>query len=397
MRTSREVDARGIRLICADTRAFFGRGRLRPTGAERAPGMVQTSLPPPILRPGTTAGRGTTPRQRDRPVGHTPDLREQPGPIWATIPWMKLRDNTDRVLDAEFELEGDHPNWVIIQHSRSGPNRRTPGRNPDYFPALELLLSRLAAAHAVISSISVDSLVARELPERQRRLALPFPIRLTPDTDIAGLRRIVTRAQRTVARSPSTTSTGGNNHRRIRIDVTVPAWDDRAYAAEALVSAATGTSQLTGRPYVKPTSDPTVRPADVFAVDPELIERALAAHARIQDALADHVRHWGIDPLSPRPAIDPEYDLAWEAHDTFTVVEVKSLTESNEEKQLRLGLGQLLRYRHLLAREHRTVEAVLAVERSPSDPEWVELCRSLAVCLTWPDDWPGLGPVGHSP
>jgi hypothetical protein len=40
------------------------------------------------------------------------------------------------------------------------------------------------------------------------------------------------------------------------------------------------------------------------------------------------------------------------------VAEVKSLTRSNEERQLRLGLGQLLRYRHRLAAQEGTAHAV---------------------------------------
>jgi hypothetical protein len=51
---------------------------------------------------------------------------------------------------------------------------------------------------------------------------------------------------------------------------------------------------------------------------------------------------------TPRPD-EPQYDLAWLAGDTLYVAEVKSLTAANEERQLRLGLGQVLRYTHLLA------------------------------------------------
>jgi hypothetical protein len=67
------------------------------------------------------------------------------------------------------------------------------------------------------------------------------------------------------------------------------------------------------------------------------------------------------------------------------VAEVKSLTEANEERQLRLGLGQVLRYRHLLAARGRSTRAVLMLERRPVDESWLDLCRELQVIVVWPE------------
>ena len=61
----------------------------------------------------------------------------------------------------------------------------------------------------------------------------------------------------------------------------------------------------------------------------------------------------------------------------------------NEEQQLRLGLGQVLRYRNLLADGGRRVQAVLAIEHEPSDARWAALRDELAVRLTWPPSFPG--------
>ena len=64
------------------------------------------------------------------------------------------------------------------------------------------------------------------------------------------------------------------------------------------------------------------------------------------------------------------------------VAEVKSITDDNEEEQLRLGLGQVLRYRHRLERlGHNRVVAVLVPERAPRDASWADLCRELQVAL----------------
>jgi hypothetical protein len=64
------------------------------------------------------------------------------------------------------------------------------------------------------------------------------------------------------------------------------------------------------------------------------------------------------------------------------VAEVKSSTADNEEVQLRLGLGQVLRYRQRLsALGHDRVIAVLVPERRPRDPSWRGLCQALGVVL----------------
>jgi hypothetical protein len=95
-----------------------------------------------------------------------------------------------------------------------------------------------------------------------------------------------------------------------------------------------------------------------------------------------------MQPRSPGPE-DANFDLAWIRNDGVIVVaEVKSITAVNEEKQLRLGLGQVLRYRQLLARDGDDVRALLAVERGPSDPSWVTLCSGLGVHLAWPGAFP---------
>lgn len=128
-----------------------------------------------------------------------------------------------------------------------------------------------------------------------------------------------------------------------------------------------------------------------FAVDPSLVDRGNRGHAVTQNALAAFVIDNGLEPRSP-VAQEPDYDLAWSDGDAVVVCEVKSVTDENEEKQLRLGLGQVLRYRQLLLGRHRTVTAVLAVERPPRDLRWSELCRDVRVVLVWPGNFvPALG------
>lgn len=122
----------------------------------------------------------------------------------------------------------------------------------------------------------------------------------------------------------------------------------------------------------------------VFEVDPNLIDRGTTAHMDVQDALAKKLENQGLQPLSPRPG-DPQFDIAWMQDGVAYIIEVKSLTHANEERQLRLGLGQVLTYVHLLNwPDVQAVRAVLAVERKPTADYWTTLCAQHDVLLTWP-------------
>ena len=123
-----------------------------------------------------------------------------------------------------------------------------------------------------------------------------------------------------------------------------------------------------------------------FEIDPTLVERGLQGHAHAQNQVAAALRATGIEPRSPRPD-EPSFDLAWEVDGVVYVAEVKSITLANEERQLRLGLGQVLRYREILRRRHGDVRAVLVPEMAPTDPTWRDLCSELDVTLTTPAEF----------
>jgi hypothetical protein len=126
---------------------------------------------------------------------------------------------------------------------------------------------------------------------------------------------------------------------------------------------------------------------DPFSVDPGVVERGLLGHAITQNALAAAIESAGLEPRSPRPT-EPSFDLAWERQGVVYVAEVKSTTDLNEERQLRLGLGQVLRYHSLLRlQRHGEVKAVLVPERNPSDESWRRLCDDLNVILTSPPEF----------
>jgi hypothetical protein len=162
-------------------------------------------------------------------------------------------------------------------------------------------------------------------------------------------------------------------------------------------NAAQENREVASEPAPEPneTIGATYRPADEaaatalrdpFSVDPAIVDRGVQGHARTQNALAAHLRALGWEPRSPRPG-EPQFDLAWGAGEVGFVAEVKSITARNQEQQMRLGLGQVLRYRQLLAARGKRISAVLVIEHAPADRSWVELCRTLGVMLTWPADF----------
>lgn len=94
----------------------------------------------------------------------------------------------------------------------------------------------------------------------------------------------------------------------------------------------------------------------------ESSEGAGGGNAATQNELADKLRASGVEPRSPRPD-EPNFDLAWESNGRVFVAEVKSITPRNEERQLRLGLGQVLRYRDVMMRAHTRYALSLSQKR----------------------------------
>ena len=144
--------------------------------------------------------------------------------------------------------------------------------------------------------------------------------------------------------------------------------------------------QVTTR-YRPAAEDTATSPRKPFDVDPSEVDRALRGHARTQNALAQFVSESGLTPLSPGPN-QPQFDLAWLGPDSILrVAEVKSLTRANEERQLRLAIGQVLRYAHLLSQTGAEVIPIVVPQREPRDASWLDLCETLSVKVAWPGRW----------
>lgn len=145
-------------------------------------------------------------------------------------------------------------------------------------------------------------------------------------------------------------------------------------------SKADTSEEAVGSQYIRARPKPITGSSEPFSVDPDAVDRGLKAHADIQNRLADIAALLGAEPRSPK-STEPTYDLAFRWDGTTFVAEAKSTTAANEDKQLRLGLGQILHYRQLLPGS----VGILAIESRPADLDvWQQLCDKTNLVLWWP-------------
>lgn len=137
-------------------------------------------------------------------------------------------------------------------------------------------------------------------------------------------------------------------------------------------------------PYREADEEASTETKDVIEVDPDVLDRGRRGHARTQNLISEWARSQGFEPLRPS-AGDPAFDVGWWEGDSFTVVEVKSITDKNETTQLRLGLGQVLDYTNQLRSAGIETTPVLAIEQAPTSTRWSNVCSENGVRLVWPE------------
>lgn len=178
----------------------------------------------------------------------------------------------------------------------------------------------------------------------------------------------------------------------IRTELRTRDGDDRGAVAVAAALCEFVLDQLdvTVRAKTRPASrrsiDNLAEVAETWEYDPSARDRATREHRRLENWLMDRLEEHGIEPLDS--ASSPDYDLAWWAGSRFIICEVKS-TSGSEDRQLRLGVGQVLHYRQQLRRmTGEEIQAVLLVGRQPEDDVWDKLAGELGIVLLWPREGP---------
>ncbi|GIF73215.1 outer membrane protein assembly factor BamB family protein [Asanoa siamensis] len=113
------------------------------------------------------------------------------------------------------------------------------------------------------------------------------------------------------------------------------------------------------------------------AVNPAAHEAARDEHDRLLVLLMTRLNEIGIKPFQPTT---PRVDLAWRGPDgRLHIAEAKSVLGPTEAHRLRLGLGQILDYRHRLDTDGRPRAYVLVT--SLEDRAWHAICAQAGVRL----------------
>ncbi|MFG1712417.1 hypothetical protein [Micromonospora sp. NPDC049203] len=174
---------------------------------------------------------------------------------------------------------------------------------------------------------------------------------------------------------------------RYRPEVVARAWQASQLLAGDGLDALTGGGHGFDRPYTgaATTGDqPTQRSFDANAY-----RAGVGEHDRLCRSLIAHLSRSRLAAGSGLAGV--HVDLAWRDVDGHQfIAEVKSVVGGNEVEQLRLGLGQVLEYRHRLAAWGVAVTAVLLVSQC-TDPDWAAICANSGVLLLTGEDeaaWP---------
>ena len=151
-----------------------------------------------------------------------------------------------------------------------------------------------------------------------------------------------------------------------------------------------GRSHRIGRPYRPANANMASAVSELWSRDPDEYDRSSNAHSWVQNELSNFLLSNGIQSLEANIPQEPRFDIGWWRGTALYIAEVKSTKPSNEEKQLRLGLGQVLRYCSQLRQQFDDVRPVLVAEAEPADATWLVTCQQLGVLLSWPSTFPTL-------
>jgi hypothetical protein len=136
-----------------------------------------------------------------------------------------------------------------------------------------------------------------------------------------------------------------------------------------------------GRDWNRPKPNPWMAQSTSTLSNPVALERANAAHYRIEKLLAELARDAGYSPK-----FNENIDLYFKATAGHVLAEVKSCYDSNLHAQFRRGIAQLVEYefiyRKLLGED---IGKLLVLEmRPPSRLEWlIGLATHLEITIAW--------------
>jgi hypothetical protein len=127
-------------------------------------------------------------------------------------------------------------------------------------------------------------------------------------------------------------------------------------------------------------------------IDPDKLGDGFERHNKTQNLLASYLSERNCTVLSPGPK-DPKFDLFWLGQNGSYVCEVKSITDENEESQLRKAIGQVLRYQSQLRASGKECFPVVVTDREVSDKTWYSVFNENGMILSSSPMFNGIGPL----
>jgi len=127
-------------------------------------------------------------------------------------------------------------------------------------------------------------------------------------------------------------------------------------------------------------------------IDPDKLADGFVRHNKTQNLLAKYLSERNCKVSSPG-LNDPMFDLFWVGQNGSYVCEVKSITDENEESQLRKAIGQVLRYQSQLRANGKECFPVVVTDREVNDETWYSVFRENGMILSSAPMFNGIGPL----
>lgn len=225
----------------------------------------------------------------------------------------RLKANDGTVLRANFDVEGN----TIVFHSRGG-SKGVNATNPDYVPALRLLLERLAESGMSVQSAWVDSSRVQELALDQRVILDKGDWTKSP----AQLVSLMAGRMQQIGRLPTSKSPNGNATKRIRL-----ALANSVSPEEMLTALSAVPANLDNRRAERPPSE------QLHMVNAEHIWRAVE---KLRNGFKEHAFE---DSTDYDVLLDDEIRLAPKA--VFGVAATEALSFEVLPKHFTAGIGSV--------------------------------------------------------
>lgn len=316
-----------------------------------------------------------------------------------------VTDSGGSALDAHFSTEIVAGDIRVTYYAEHGKGNGGKGTNRQYTEGLSALLLALRTMRATVTAIFVagtqieksiregeatwdDARVDRARQDWPKDYPGPsLPVKLDGLSEDAVIRFAadLPKALRFPLSKAQDKRPRGDQRRTFRMVIEVDGVTSaEAFAQDLARGGVPARGRTMGQAY-KVASGAVPDPREPFVFDPHELERTTEEHMRAQDRIAEALEELGATVFSPVGG-GVDYDIAWMFRDQRFVAEVKATREANISKQLRLGLGQILEYRHQLSVDGSEPRAVLIAAGTVPEVHWYQICSRAGVDLVHYDD-----------